>query len=46
MGSRRTNVKRVGLCWTIAAEPTSSSLEEPNHIRILTTNKKNKNERK
>ena len=43
MASRRINKKRLGLCWTIAAEPTSGSLEEPENIRIFTsTNKKNK----
>ena len=42
MINRRINVKRVGWCWTIAAEPTSGSLEKPRSIHILTTTNKKK----
>ena len=42
MESRRINKKRVGLCWTMAAEPTSGSLEKPESIHILTPTNKNK----
>ena len=42
MESRRINKKRLGLCWTIAVEPTSGSLEKPESIHILTSTNKNK----